>query len=105
EVELLPCSSRVLHSTLVPVGNSWPFTTGGFLQAVAVWVDQVAVMVYDTPLPSAPLIGAVYAWETARVLQLIGDRTMVFIGVPTYRGGLPPTGGDLPTWVAGPRSR
>ena len=103
KVEPLPGSSRALHSTLVPVGNSWPFTTRGFLQAVAARVDQVAVMVYDTPLPTAPLIGAVYAWETAQVLQLIGDRTMVFIGVPTYEEGLHITGEDLRTAIRGAR--
>lgn len=103
KVEPLRGGSQALNAAVAPVGHGWPFTTRGFLQAVAERVDQVAVMVYDTPLPTAPLIGAVYAWETVQVLQLIGNRTTVFIGVPTYEEGLHLTGEDLRTAIRGAR--
>lgn len=103
KVEPLRGGSQALHAALAPVGRGWPLTSRGFLQAVAERVDQVAVMVYDTPLPTAPLIGAVYAWETSQVLRLIGDRTTVFIGVPTYEEGLHLSGEDLRTAIRGAR--
>ena len=37
------------------------------------------------------------------MLQLIGDRTTVFIGVPTYEEGLHITGEDLRTAIRGAR--
>lgn len=80
-----------------------PFTTGTYLRQVATRVDQVAVMVYGLPVPTAPLIGWVYAWETAQVLDLIGDQVTVFTGVPTYEEGPHLTGEDLRTAIRGTR--
>src|SRR5215472_4882942 len=83
-----PGAGSSLAAAVAGVAHRWPLTTPDYLRAVAGQVDQVAVMVYDTPLPTAPLAGAVYAWQTAHVLRTIGDRITVFIGVPTYEEGL-----------------
>jgi hypothetical protein len=103
KVEPLRGAAQMLNAGLAPVGHRRLFTTRAFLLAVAEQVDQVAVMVYDTPLPTATVIGAVYAWETAEVLDLIGDHTTVFIGVPTYEEGPHITGEDLRTAIRGAR--
>jgi len=62
-----------------------PRPTGDFLRAVAGRADQVAIMTYDVSLPTRSLAGWHYARHTRATLELIGDRTTVFIGVPTYR--------------------
>jgi hypothetical protein len=79
-----------------------PRPTGAYLRAVADRVDQVAIMTYDTGLPTRSLVGRHYAWHTQRTLELIGDRVTVFMGVPTYR---PVTGWaeDLATALRGVR--
>ncbi|WP_433326385.1 hypothetical protein [Spirillospora sp. CA-294931] len=59
--------------------------TTGFLRRVADRADQVAIMTYDMSLPTTSLVGSQYALHTERTLRLIGDRTTVFIGIPTYR--------------------
>ncbi|WP_018655128.1 hypothetical protein [Actinomadura flavalba] len=58
--------------------------TGAFLRAVADRVDQLAIMTYDVQLPTQSLVGLHYARHTEWTLRLVGDRTTVFIGVPTY---------------------
>jgi hypothetical protein len=60
-----------------------------YLREVAARVDQVAIMTYDTGLPADWLYGWFTAWETGHIVRLIGDRTSVFIGVPTYSQGQP----------------
>ncbi|WP_199486712.1 glycoside hydrolase family 18 protein [Actinomadura logoneensis] len=62
-----------------------PRPTDRFLRDVADRADQVAIMTYDTEMPTQALAGWHYARHTERVLRLIGDRTTVFMGVPTYR--------------------
>lgn len=62
-----------------------PRPTERFLQDVADRADQVAIMTYDAALPTRSLAGWHYARHTARTLRTIGDRTTVFMGVPTYR--------------------
>lgn len=42
-------------------------------------------MTYDVALPAKALVGRQFAVQTERTLRLIGDRTTVFMGVPTYR--------------------
>lgn len=76
--------------------------TEAYLRAVAGRVDQVAIMTYDTELPTRSLVGRHFAWHTERTLKLIGDRVTVFMGVPTYR---PVTGWaeDLATSLRGVR--
>ncbi|MEU8796931.1 hypothetical protein [Spirillospora sp. NPDC048819] len=62
-----------------------PRPTADFLRAVADRADQVAIMTYDVSLPTEALAGWHYARHTRTTLELIGDRTTVFMGVPTYR--------------------
>ena len=62
-----------------------------YLRDVAARVDQVAIMTYDTGLPAAWLFGAYTAWETEGIVDAIGDRVTVFMGVPTYDEGNAPT--------------
>jgi hypothetical protein len=94
-------ASSAVAAAVADVAHRWPLTTPDYLRAVAAQVDQVAVMVYDTPLPTDSLVGAVYAWQTAHVLRMIGDRTTVFIGVPTYEQGPHLSGEDLRTAIRG----
>lgn len=61
-----------------------PRPTRDFLRAVADRADQVAIMTYDVSLPTRSLAGWHYARHTRATLELIGDRTTVFMGVPTY---------------------
>ncbi|GAB3671286.1 hypothetical protein GCM10027589_40210 [Actinocorallia lasiicapitis] len=58
--------------------------TDAFLREVAARVDQVAIMTYDTQLPTQSLVGRHFAWHTRHTLELIGDQVTVFVGVPTY---------------------
>lgn len=62
-----------------------PRPTEDFLRAVADRADQVAIMTYDVALPTRALAGWHFARHTRTTLELIGDRTTVFMGVPTYR--------------------
>ncbi|MEU5878413.1 hypothetical protein [Spirillospora sp. NPDC047279] len=62
-----------------------PRPTRDYLVALADRADQVAIMTYDVSLPTRSLAGWHFAHHTEQTLRLIGDRTTVFIGVPTYR--------------------
>ncbi|MEU8340352.1 hypothetical protein SAMN05443665_10775 [Actinomadura meyerae] len=79
-----------------------PRPTRDFLRAVADRADQVAIMTYDVSLPTEALAGWHYARHTRATLELIGDRTSVFIGVPTYRP-LMDWAEDLPVALRGVR--
>lgn len=63
--------------------------TEAFLREVAQRVDQVAIMTYDSGMPTDWLFGAYVAWQTERVVEAIGDEAIVFMGVPTYGDGSP----------------
>jgi hypothetical protein len=62
--------------------------TEAYLLEVAKRADQIAIMTYDSQLPTESLVGRYFAWHTERTLKLIGDRVTVFMGVPTYRPGM-----------------
>jgi hypothetical protein len=51
---------------------------------VAKYADQIAVMMYDTQMPSDWLYGNLVKWETKGILKLLGGQTTIFMGVPTY---------------------
>jgi hypothetical protein len=76
--------------------------TEAYLLEVAKRADQIAIMTYDTELPTESLVGRHFAWHTEQTMKLIGDRVTVFMGVPTYR---PVTGWaeDLGTSLRGVR--
>lgn len=61
--------------------------TMGFLQDVARRVDQLAIMTYDTGLPTDWLYGAHSARQTCRLGRALADEVTLFIGVPTYEEG------------------
>ncbi|MFD0899916.1 glycoside hydrolase family 18 protein [Actinomadura sediminis] len=77
--------------------------TEDFLRDVAGKVDQVAIMTYDVSLPTRSLAGWHFARHTTATLELIGDRTTVFIGVPTYRPPVMPWAEDLEVALRGVR--
>ncbi|WP_225993576.1 glycoside hydrolase family 18 protein [Actinomadura rudentiformis] len=79
-----------------------PRPTRDFLTKIADRVDQVAIMTYDVGLPTRSLVGLHFAWHTEQTLRLIGDRTTVFIGVPTYRPSME-WAEDLPGALRGVR--
>jgi hypothetical protein len=79
-----------------------PRPTESYLRKVADRVDQVAIMTYDSDLPTGSLVGRHFAWHTERTLELIGDRVTVFMGVPAYRP-LTYWAEDLPTALRGIR--
>jgi hypothetical protein len=81
--ELVPGAQRVLG--LIFPGHHDP--TMNYLRQVALNVDQVAIMTYDTGLPTASLFGADVAWQTERIVKAIGRDVTVFMGVPTYDDG------------------
>ncbi|XVQ13339.1 hypothetical protein ACQP1W_12625 [Spirillospora sp. CA-255316] len=81
--------AQPVYRALVPQGHGRfhypPRPTEKYLRELADRADQVAIMTYDVTLPTESLAGWHYAWHTERTLRLIGDRTTVFIGIPTYR--------------------
>lgn len=56
----------------------------GYYREVAARTDQLAVMMYDTAMPFDWLYGAIVAWETWRLWEIVGPDTTLFMGVPTY---------------------
>jgi hypothetical protein len=60
-------------------------TSPDLLRRVAAVVDQVAIMTYDSLMPTDWLVGRSFAWQTEAALALLGDRVTVFMGVPTYQ--------------------
>lgn len=66
-----------------------------YYQQVADRVDQVAVMAYDTAMPTDWLYGSVVEDETALLGDGLNAKTAVFIGAPTY---------NERTWLHNPAS-
>lgn len=83
QVETVPGEHPVL-GTLMP-GYHDP--TREYLRDVAARVDQIAIMTYDSGLPTGWLFGTYMAWQTVEVVRAVGDRATVFMGVPTYDEG------------------
>ncbi len=59
----------------------WP---QGYFGAVARRVDQVAVMAYDTGLPTSGTFGGYVAQQTSLALEVTPRRTGLLIGLPAY---------------------
>lgn len=53
------------------------------------YVDQIAVMSYDTGVPVDWVYAALIRRYTARLVTLIGGKVTLFMGVPTYADQLP----------------
>ncbi|GAA4315834.1 hypothetical protein BJY14_001844 [Actinomadura luteofluorescens] len=88
EQQTLLDAGQPVYKALLPRTGKFhypPRPTQDFLRAVADRADQVAIMTYDVSLPTRSLAGWHFARHTRTTLELIGDRTTVFMGVPTYR--------------------
>ncbi|GAA4229251.1 hypothetical protein GCM10022254_21240 [Actinomadura meridiana] len=85
-------AAQPVYKALLPRGGKYhypPRPTRDFLRDIARIADQVAIMTYDVSLPTRALAGWHFARHTRTTLELIGDRTTVFMGVPTYRPAMP----------------
>ncbi len=80
EIEPLPGLAWLTQTA----GTHAGFWTAAYHRAVSGRVDQIAVMMYDTGLPTDWLYGSLVAWETRKILALTPERVTVFMGVPTY---------------------
>ncbi|GAA3237588.1 hypothetical protein [Actinocorallia longicatena] len=87
EQQTLVDAAQPVLDALLPRSGRFKYParpTDGYLREVARRVDQVAIMAYDTEMPTESLVGRHFAWHTEHTLRVIGDRVTVFIGVPTY---------------------
>ena len=79
-------------STVHPGPLRLPFApnflwTPGYYERLGAIVDQVAVMAYDTALPTSTLYRRYVAWTASTLTRrLQGSRARVLIGIPTYDG-------------------
>ncbi|HEY3685663.1 MAG TPA: hypothetical protein VGL93_21710 [Streptosporangiaceae bacterium] len=60
------------------------YWTSGYMTEVARACDQVALMAYDSVMPTAPLFGGYVADQTRRMLRAVPEGTALLIGVPAY---------------------
>jgi hypothetical protein len=84
EIEPFPGAAWLLR-LLFPEAPLW---SRDYYAAVFARVDQAAVMMYDTAMPSDWLFGTLVWWETRLLLDLVDDQTTLFMGVPSYDEGL-----------------
>ena len=80
ELEPLPGAERLVRLFAKQAG----FWNRQYYLEVADSVDEIAVMMYDTALPADWLYGTLVAWETRNIVELVGDRVIIFMGVPSY---------------------
>jgi hypothetical protein len=83
-LEQMEVSGAIGFLRRITSGGMYHDPTRDFLLDVADRVDQVAIMTYDTGLPTGWLYGDHVAWQTERIVELIGDDVTVFLGVPTH---------------------
>ncbi|HEX8731645.1 MAG TPA: glycosyl hydrolase family 18 protein [Ktedonobacterales bacterium] len=70
-------------------GHAGQWWTSYYLAAVAAHVDQMAVMTYDTGMPTAGAYSFFVAQETKHILDAVNSAQtppQLLIGVPTYSG-------------------
>lgn len=58
--------------------------TKAYFREVATHVDQIAVMTYDTAMPTDWLYGWLVRWETRTLAATVPEHVTLFLGVPTY---------------------
>ena len=80
EPELLPGMSYLSRFISKQAG----FWTLDYYRQVAEHVDQLAVMMYDTALPTDWLYGHAVKWITQKLLTELPSETTLFMGVPSY---------------------
>jgi hypothetical protein len=66
-----------------PLARQAGLWSPAYYRDVAMRLDQIAVMMYDTASPWDWLYGAIVAYETWRLAGIAGPDTTLFMGVPT----------------------
>jgi hypothetical protein len=84
QLQIHPAVSAVL----LPVMPTYAEPDESYLSAIADRVDQIAIMTYDSSMPTRSSFVAYTAWQTARTAELVSDRVTLFMGVPTYDEGM-----------------
>ncbi|MDA8372181.1 MAG: glycosyl hydrolase family 18 protein [Nocardiopsaceae bacterium] len=79
--QIEPLGGLAFPLTLIGAPKYW---SSGYLGRVAELVDQVAVMSYDTAMPTKGLYGGFVARQTRSVLDAVPEDVQVFMGVPAY---------------------
>ena len=80
--------------------------TASYFSAVAERADQIAVMNYETGLPTDWLYGNLVAWQTRTLRPLAVGRATLFMGLPSYeerRLSFDPTAENLRSGLRGIR--
>jgi len=80
QLEPLPGARLPLHA----VGGRDKFWTPGYMAEVARACDQVALMAYDSVMPTPTLFAWYVADQTERMAGTVPARTGLLIGVPAY---------------------
>jgi hypothetical protein len=71
------------------------FWTTGFLGEVAQWVDEIAVMNYDSAIPTGTAYAGYVRLQTQLALDAVPDNVTLLMGVPAYHTDeLGHTGGE-----------
>jgi hypothetical protein len=77
-----PYAGMAACAAMLP--GQWSLWTGDYLHEVGVRVDQVAVMAYDTGLPTQATFGGYVRRTTQIALAAVPADVTLFIGVPAY---------------------
>jgi hypothetical protein len=79
--------------------------SGGYLAEVAELVDQVALMSYDTGLPTEPLYAGYLSRSTRLALSVVPSGVALLVGIPAYppAGALHPAAENTATALRGVR--
>ena len=99
QLEPLPGVRLLLHL----VAGRDRYWTVGYLTEVARACDQVALMVYDSAMPTRSLFSGYVADQTRRAASAVPARTALLIGVPAYHDATVTHRPDAETVAAGAR--
>jgi hypothetical protein len=73
-----------MAACLAPLPTSLTLWSGHYLHQVALEVDQVAVMAYDTTLPTQATYGGYVRRATEAALEAVPAHVALLIGIPAY---------------------
>lgn len=99
QIEPLPGARLPVHA----VAGRDKYWTGGYLAEVARACDQVALMAYDSVMPTASLFAGYVADQTEDAAAVVPGRTGLVIGVPAYHGATATHRPSAETMAAGVR--
>jgi len=77
-----PVGGLGLAQTWLPYPHWW---SPGYLHQVAIRVDEVAIMTYNSPVPTGGSYAGYVRWETELALTAIPPDVTLLIGAPAYR--------------------